>query len=401
MLRAGFALAWLLASLLLACCGGSREPLPGRGEASEQQSSQPESPAERYLSGISCRSDAAQDSAQADADPELPAALRETGALVGAAVSAWLLDQPVYCEIVAREFSYVTPENEMKWQSLEPEPGQFDVAAADRVVSFAEEHDMLVKGHTLVWHQQLPDWVEALGSEGEVREAMTQHIETVVAHFRDEFPGRVVAWDVVNEALNADGGNVKYRESVFYRYLREGYIVEAFEIAHRADPDALLLYNDYGIEGLGSKSTATLDLARGLLEAGVPIHGVGLQMHTRLDDYSPSQEDFQANLARYAELGLPVNISEMDVTLCDSFGGMAQRLQEQRLRYNRLAAACLESSQCTSITVWGVCDRYSWLNSRSPCSEAGIEPRPLAFDDDYDKKPAWWGLLDALLGCYY
>ena len=395
---------WTLACcLVLVGCGGSHEPLPDDLGASDPDgdSAEPSAGAEDLLESVSCRSDAPPDSPAADPAAESETVLRETGLRIGVALSARRLNQPEYAQTAAREFNYLTPENEMKWDNVEPSPGQFDFAPADTLMRFAEEHDMLVKGHTLIWHRQAPAWVDSLSSEAQVREAMTRHVEEVVEHFRDEFPGRLIAWDVVNEALGSTDGNISFRESVFYRELGEGYIAEAFEIAHRADPEALLFYNDYGIEGLGNKSTATFELVRGLVEDGVPIHGVGFQMHTRVGDRGPSAEAFRENLERYAELGLPVNISELDVSVCDGSGSLESRLVAQRIRYNQLAGACLQSSLCLSITLWGVGDGDSWLNAESPCEDSGIQPSPLAFDDDYDKKPAWWGLLDALRGCYY
>jgi endo-1,4-beta-xylanase len=377
--------------ILVACGGsggGSREPPPDEADPSES------SPA-------SCRSDAPQDSAEHDPQAEPPPALRETGMRVGVALSAGRLSRTEYAETAAREFNYLTPENEMKWDTIEPSPAEFDFGPADTLMRFAEEHDMLVKGHVLIWQRQVPWWVESLSSEDQVREAMTRHIEGVVEHFRDEFPGRLIAWDVVNEALASEDGNISFRDSVFHRYLGEGYLAEAFEIAHRTDPDALLFYNDYGIEGLGNKSTATFELVSGLVEDGVPIHGVGFQMHTRVGDRGPSAEDFSENLARYAELGLPVNISELDVSVCDASGSLESRISAQQTRYNQLAGACLQIGQCLSITVWGLADGDSWLNTEAPCEDSGIQPSPLVFDDDYNRKPAWWGLLDALLGCYY
>jgi endo-1,4-beta-xylanase len=324
--------------------------------------------------------------------------LRDAEVQIGLAVAEWGLDEPGYAEVAAAEFNAVTAENEMKWSRTEPAPGEFDFAAADRIVEFAEENDMAVRGHTLVWHSQLPGWVEELTDEDDVRAAMTRHIEEVVAHFREAYPGRVAAWDVVNEALDADGG---YRNSVFFRALGDGFIAEAFELAHRADPDAKLYYNDFGIEGLGSKSDATVDLVEKLVDSGVPIHGVGFQMHTQATDSSPTLADFRANLARYARLGIEVNISEMDVSVCRVAGSAAQRHRVQQVRYNQLAMACLTSGVCNSITIWGLADGSSWLNWQSPCDDPELTPSPLLFDDDYQRKPAWAGLMDALVGCSY
>jgi endo-1,4-beta-xylanase len=218
----------------------------------------------------------------------------------------------------------------------------------------------------------------------------------------------VVAWDVVNEALNVMqgpmGGMVVYRDSVFYRELGEGFIAEAFQIARATDPDALLFYNDFGVEGtLGAKSTGTYDMLSALVAAGVPIDGMGFQMHTGPLDQGPNADDFAANVARYEALGLQVEVTEMDVTLC-AVGGNVLGFELQRYRFNRILGACFESPACRSISLWGLADPNSWLNDTG-CMQGMLvldtEPAPLAFDAAYQRKPAWWGVYDALEGCTY
>jgi endo-1,4-beta-xylanase len=236
---------------------------------------------------------------------------------------------------------------------------------------------------------------------------MTNHIQTIVAHYRDNFPGVVVAWDVVNEAINVTNGPMGmniYRDSVFYRELGEGFIAEAFQIANATDPDVQLFYNDFGVEGMnGAKSTGAFTMVSGLVSAGVPIDGMGFQMHTGPTDQGPGAADFSANLARYRDLGLQLEITEMDVSLC-SVGGNVLGLELQRYRYNRIVNACLESGACRSISLWGLGDANSWLNDNG-CTQGMItletQPEPLAFGDTYARKPAWWGIYDALNGCGY
>jgi endo-1,4-beta-xylanase len=357
------------------------------------------------LLGYSCREDAALTSSPAD---EPAPSWRDTGRTMGVAVNADGLLDPAYAATVASQFNQLTPENEMKWETIEPEPGVFDFTRADAIVSFARDNGMKVRGHTLVWHSQLAPWVEALTGADAVREAMTRHIQTVVAHFRDNFPGVVVAWDVVNEALNvqqgAMGGTAIYRDSVFYRELGEGFIEEAFRIARDTDPDVLLFYNDFGVEGtLGAKSVGTYDMVSALVSAGAPINGMGFQMHTGPLDQGPNADDFAANVARYAELGLQVEVTEMDVTLC-AVGGNALGYELQRYRYNRVVSACFASPACRSVSLWGVGDANSWLNDTG-CTQGMLTldtlPAPLAFDDGFAPKAAWWGVYDALRGCTY
>jgi len=375
--------------LATSACGGVDDGTP---RSKPLKSEEPVEDAARFVSA--CASE------DAEATGEPPPGLRETGQRVGVALSAARLGDTVYADTAAREFNMVTPENEMKWDAIEPAPGSFRFTAADAIVEFAAEHDMQVRGHTLVWHSQLPDWATELEGAVAVREAMRRHIETTVAHFRDEFPGRVTAWDVVNEALDSNDDEVTYRDSVFYTELGESFVAEAFEMARQADPRALLFYNDYGIESLGAKSQATFEMLRDLVEAGVPIDGIGFQMHTLGIDRGPTRQDFAQNVERYVELGLLVTISEMDVSLCLGFDSPTQALAEQRVRYNQLLGTCLQHPECDSVTLWGVGDSDSWLNSYRPCDNPNFEPWPLAFDDEYQRKPAWSGAFDALTGCY-
>ncbi len=396
-------LGWLIVALVAANCGGSREPVLKEKATAVSDAgigTKVDSGSAAEASIATCSGLGAFFADFNIIDPNALSTLRETGKTIGVAVSARHLSEVAYAA-AAREFNSLTPENEMKWETTESSPELFSFADADNLVRFAAQNQMQVRGHTLVWHSQLPHWVSQLTDADSVRLAMTRHINTVVGHFRDQFPRRVVAWDVVNEALESVNGVVSYRNSPFYLALGEGFIAEAFRLAHAADPTALLYYNDFGIEGLGAKATATFDMLSALLAQGVPISGVGFQMHTRAEDRGPTMADLTANLARYAQLGLRVNISEMDATLCDAPGSVEERLDLQRVRFNAVAAACFQSGICDDITIWGVTDAYTWLNDRTPCTDATVLPSPLLFDNAVKRKPAWVGLRDALLGCYY
>jgi endo-1,4-beta-xylanase len=314
--------------------------------------------------------------------------LRDTAAAagrwVGAAVTSGLLQSdPIYAATFARHFDYVTAEWEMKWDPVQREPGVYDFEGGDRIVGFAESHGMNVKGHALVWHGATPDWVEEL-SPPELRIAFEDHIRTVVGHYR----GRVAVWDVVNEAVDDDG---HLRDTVFLRGLGPGYVAEAFRRAREADPEALLVYNDYGGEGLNHKSDAIYELVRGLKESGAPIDGVGLQMHISAAGYPPGA-DIAANVARLADLGLLVNISEMDVRIRELAGDEATRLQRQREVYREVVGACLSHPRCHAVTFWGFTDAHSWIDSSFG------EDAPLLFDAQYRAKPAFFGVEDAYLG---
>ena len=319
-----------------------------------------------------------------DPDP-LRNAAAQAGKWVGAAVQSSLLrDDPTYAATFAKHFDYVTAEWEMKWDPIQREPGVYDFSGGDRIVRFAESHGMNVKGHALLWHQATPAWVEEL-STPELRIAVEDHIRTVVQHYR----GRVAVWDVVNEAIDDSTGGL--RDTVFLRGLGPGYIAEAFRRAREADPEALLVYNDYGGEGLGLKSNAIYSLVKGLKESGVPIDGVGLQMHISAADY-PRAGEIRANVARLADLGLLVNISEMDVQIRTLGGDAATRLQRQREVYREVVGACVSRPRCHAVTFWGFTDAHSWID------DFFGEDDPLLFDDQYRAKPAFFGVEDALLG---
>ena len=304
----------------------------------------------------------------------------QSGRLIGVALGASRLSETAYALTAATHFNYATPENEMKWDATEATRNTFTFERADAVVAFAAANGMQVKGHTLVWHSQLPPWVSAITDTADMRAAMLNHVTQVASHFR----GKVIAWDVINEAWTETGHAL--RISPFSQYIGAGFIDEAFNAAHAADPDARLYYNDYGGDGLGPKSDAIYNMVKAMLVRGVPIHGVGLQMHTAATD-SPPIADIAANMQRLVALGIDVVITELDVQTCTG------DLDGQSRRFHDIVAACVAQAGCKSVTVWGVTDKYSWRNGQT-CTT----PRPLLFDDEFIPKPAHVGVLDALFG---
>lgn len=316
----------------------------------------------------------------ADPDPLRNAAGAK---LVGAAVQSSFLNDARYATVFARHFNYVTAEYEMKWDPIERTRGSEDFSGGDAIVSFAAAHGMQVKGHALIWHQAVPSWVSGL-DQATLRTEFERHIRSVASHFR----GRVVAWDVVNEAI--DDNTLGLRNSIFRQQLGDGYVADAFRIAHDADPQALLFYNDYGGEGSGAKSDAIYGMVRDLVAQGVPIDGVGLQMHVRAGA-PPSEAAVAANMRRLAALGLRVNISEMDVRVGDIGGATAANLETQKTVYHSMTAACVAEPACHGVTFWGFTDAHSWIYG-----QYGPDA-PLLFDAQYAAKPAFFGVLDALM----
>ena len=306
-----------------------------------------------------------------------------SGKMVGTAVQTGLLRASQYATVAGRHFNYLTAEYEMKMATIGQSPGAYNFAPGDALVGFAAANGMRVKGHAFVWHGSVPSWVDAL-SPTDLRTMVTNYIREVGAHYR----GQVFAWDVVNEAIADDSSGL--RDTVFRRKLGDGYIAEAFQLARQADPTALLFYNDYGGEGLNAKSNRIYDLVRSLLAQGVPIDGVGLQMHITASN-PPSTASVAANMRRLADLGLLVNISEMDVRVRDVPGTLTARLEVQKTVYKSMVTVCVEEPRCDAVTFWGFTDAHSWIDNQFGPDD------PLLFDEQYAPKPAFYGVLDALL----
>jgi endo-1,4-beta-xylanase len=309
--------------------------------------------------------------------------------------------------LLARQVNSLTAENEMKWERLHPlpgnEPAAYDFSQADRIVGFAAERGMRVRGHTLVWHRQVPEWV-FLGPDGSpaarehVLKRLREHIDAVLAHFR----GKVYCWDVVNEAL-ADGARGWRQDSPWHMAAgrdEDGdglpdYIVQAFAQARVADPQALLFYNDYGIEA-GPKHAKAFSLARALKAQGL-LDGVGIQGHWSIHDLNPEAVGWA--IRRFASLGLQVHITELDLSVYrwgdeSSLPELPAELAERQARcYGELFAVLREQAgpgRLTAVTFWGLADDHTWLDD---FPVRGRKDWPLPFDAEHQPKPAFWTLL--------
>jgi endo-1,4-beta-xylanase len=312
-----------------------------------------------------------------------------------------------YRETFLREFDALTPENEMKMQTLQPRRGQFDFAAADELVAFARRHGKRVRGHALVWGQQVPLWLidhgvtENLGlrlpplslpplpqplgrivsdaltvatgwKRAELLDIMRHHIDTVVRHFGDD----VREWDVVNEPMDPGGA---LAGNVWRRFIGDDYVEQALRTARAANPRAKLFINEYGVEGPGPKLDGLVALVRDLRARDVPLDGVGLQTHAHVQGFYDEQTLVET-MRRFAALGVEVQISEMDVGTALLDSTLQQRLERQALAYGAAARACNAVRACTRFTTWGVSDLVSWLGSAE---------RGLLFDTQFRPKPAY------------
>ncbi len=319
------------------------------------------------------------------ASPTLRSLAQQRNFFIGSTVDYEALQsEPLYSQTLAREFNMVTAEDSMKFDHTEPQPGVFTFGLGDTIVAFAKAHGMTVRGHNLVWYRALPNWVaNGTFTRAQLINILRDHIMTEVSHYR----GQIDIWDVVNEAID-DQGNL--RDSIWLRVIGPDYIDMAFRWAHEANPQALLFYNDYGGEALNHKSDAIYALVQGLVARGVPINGVGLQMHVALNRY-PRPQDLLANMRRLAALGLQVQITEMDVSIQGDPRPMQQRLQAQASIYSQALSTCLSFAYCTAFVMWGFTDAHSWIPAAT-----GHPDAPLIFDASYRPKPAYYALLGAL-----
>ncbi|MGC4888159.1 endo-1,4-beta-xylanase [Micromonospora sp. DT227] len=343
----------------------------------------------------------------------LRALAQRHGLYVGTAVDMAALDnaaEPRYRELAGSEFSTVTAENVMKWESLEPTRGTYDWGPADKLVAFARQHDQRVRGHVLVWHNQLPAWLTSGVEDGsidtaELRRILRDHITAVVRHFK----GRIWQWDVVNEAVSDpwDTPSTLHYKGFWAEHLGPGYIADAFRWARAADPNALLFYNDYNIEAFGSgnpaddKTQFVYEMARDLRARGVPIDGVGSQGHlgTQYGNYDTLQ--VAAALRKFAGLGLATAFTEVDVrsqlTAGVQAGDSAEinpRLQASAANFSTLLRACLAERHCLSFTLWGFTDKHSWVPGAFSDPPEGLAT---VYDENYQPKRSYQELKADLI----
>ena len=326
--------------------------------------------------------------------------------LIGAAVNQWQSDGqvPKADAVLQRHFNCAVAENCMKPEVLAPAEGIFDFRVADKFINYCERLNLKATGHCLVWHSQVPDWWFTNGynaspvSKEILKERLIKHIKTVVGHFK----GKVIGWDVVNEAIEDDGS---FRKSPYYNLLGEEFIEIAFRTAHEADPDAELYYNDYSMAKPG-KREAVCRLIKNLKAKGLRIDGVGMQSHNGLD--YPDLKEYEKSIDAFAACGVKVLITELDVNVLpnpEGFGGAAvEQNFEFQQKYNPYPNGLSKDkqkeldnrwldlfniyykhrSQIGRITLWGVCDGDSWLNG---WPIAGRTNYPLLFDRNYEEKP--------------
>jgi endo-1,4-beta-xylanase len=296
--------------------------------------------------------------------------------------------------LIKKHFNSLTAENVMKPALIHPEENRYAWADADKIVNFAMANGMKVRGHTLVWHSQTGAWMtkDAQGNQisKEVAFArLKEHITTVVSHYK----GKIYAWDVLNEIISDDSSKTKiYRETApWYKICGDEFIPKIFQWAHEADPDAILFYNDYNTEN-PIKREKIYNMVKKLLAEGVPVHGIGLQAHWKLDN--PNEQQIRESIDRFASLGLKVQFTELDVTTIgnrsDTTRAFTPEKEKKQMEFYKMAFKVFreKKSAITGVTFWNISDRGSWLDRN------GRKAYPLLFDTNMKPKKAYWEVVN-------
>ena len=310
----------------------------------------------------------------------------QAGIYIGAAAFKNGLNESQYPATLAEQFNMLVAEWEMKFDPTEYAQNQFNFSSADALVNFAQANNMAVRGHALIWYQAVPSWVTSgAWTQAELLSIMENHITKVVEHFK----GKIGWWDVVNEAIK-DYPPYDLRDDRIWYLAGPDYIDKAFLAARAADPDVKLFYNDYGGEGWTGKADAIYNLVKGMKDRGIPIDGVGFQMHISIYN-NPLNNSFEANIKRFTDLGLEVHITEMDVRI--PVPATQTNLDLQAQIYHDIMAAALQNPKVTAFLTWGFTDKHSWVDGFFP--EYGAA---LLFDGNYQKKAAYYGVQSAMKG---
>lgn len=308
---------------------------------------------------------------------------------IGTAIDVFELgNDPIYTSIAIKQFNSFTPENIFKAQYLHPEPFLFNWTEADSLVSFCHNNNKRLHGHTLIWHQQLPQWIlDFQGSASDWEQLMKVHIQTIMLHFKN----KVIAWDVVNEAFNEDG---TLRNSIWKQKIGASYIEKAFLFAKEADPNALLFYNDYNLESNPTKLKSVLSFLNNLRERGVYVDGIGIQMH--ISTYYPEPTQISGTFQKIASNAYKIHVSELDISVNPLGKDIVPDEELFNEQANVLGSLILDYNQIPKqfqygITFWGISDKNSWIRSFY-----NRDDYPLLYDDNYMLKPCYCKLIKTL-----
>ena len=290
------------------------------------------------------------------------------GMLVGAAVDASYLTQSQYASTIQQQYNLLVSENDFKWATIHPAQATYDFTKGDITATFARTNGMVMRGHNLLWAQYNPGWLTNGGfSATQLRSILIQHITTVVGHYHTNFPGLVIAWDVVNEIINAGTGVWAPLGTAF------DVTLLALQTARAADPSAVLCMNEWGMEN-SAATTATYTLVKQLVAAGAPLDCVGMESHLQSSHIIPLTT-YASSISAFTSLGLIVHITEFDCPTAPP------------TQYGNALTACVNNPKCKAFLTWGFTDKYTWL---------GTAAAPLPFDASYNPKLAYTTMLNIL-----
>ncbi|HBW51629.1 MAG TPA: hypothetical protein DEF47_17185 [Herpetosiphon sp.] len=305
--------------------------------------------------------------------------------LIGSAADSdfWnFSDRAQYEAILGGQFNIYTPGNQLKWDAVHPQRTTYNFAPVDRHIQIAKSYGQQIHGHTLLWHQQNPGWVaNQPWTASELTSILYDHIDTVVGRYKND----IAIWDVANEVFDDSG---VYRRSFWYNTIGQSYVELGFRRARQADSDAVLIYNDYNIEEVNAKSNAVYAMVSDFLARGVPIDGIGFQMH--LLGSGINYNSFAQNMQRFADLGLKIYVTEADVRL--QLPATSTSLAQQATVYQNVLDRCLRQPACQAFQFWGFTDKYSWVPNTFPGYGAA-----LIYDEQYNPKPAYTAIYNRLL----
>ncbi len=345
-----------------------------------------------YLGGVTLATTAM---GQAVSQPyTLQASASAKGLIYGSAGAYNKLSQDrEYQRRFIEECAILTPENNLKWYKIHPQPHQYDFRKGDGLAEWATRHQLKMRGHTLVWYKFLPDWVKETVNSQNAESVLRNHIATVVGHYK----GLIHSWDVVNEAIDiADGHPWGLRKSPWLEWLGEDYIEFAFQVASEADPNALLIYNDYDLAyetpNQEARRNAVLKLLERLKAKGTPIHGLGLQAHLVGAETRFNSVKLRQFLSDVASLGLKILITELDVSDQGLPADYSKRDRRVADIYEMYLSTVLDESEVIAVLTWGLSDRYTWLSKHRPRRD-GLAVRPLPLDQDLNPKLAWTSMV--------
>jgi endo-1,4-beta-xylanase len=327
----------------------------------------------------------------------IPSGLKEAAELKGLEIgftpTPWhMTDEPLLASI-NNNAHFIMTCWETGQAAIQQFPNYWDFAMADSTLKWARDHSKKVKVQHLVWHGSTPDWIINAGyTPAEVNNIMRNFIRQSISYYKTKYPGVVTHYSVVNEAI--DDATNSYRHTFWYNMLGPDYIANAFRFAHEADPNAKLYYNDYGIDGVNPKSNAVYAMVSAMRNQGVPIHGIGLQMHIFSLNWFPGKQSILDNMNRFGQLGLDVYITESDIVINDDLTGLTNsKFTAQAAAYRQIVEACVESPYCNDFACWGISDKYSWL-----VNLLGHDDWPLLLDENFQPKSAWCAIMEELAG---